>query len=1012
MSEIVKVKIFIVNLYTLVCYTCKRFWFHFPNIKIKHFSALFSLINSTLSLPPKKNSSFLKKPLSPTKIFFNDYIKNKQQHFSRNILFSIIVPIYKTKLEYLHEMIDSIENQSYKNWELILVDDFSDQIELYREIKKRVLKNSKIKLIRLPNKTSIGNCTNFGIKKSSGEYIGLLDHDDFLEPHTLFLAAFEINKNSNIAFIYTDEDKYNGANFYDFRYKQDFDRILLLSSNYINHFKIFKKSTLKKVGFFNSNLTGVQDYEFLTRFINNISDNQICHIPVICYHWRSHSQSTASGSQQKPYMLDQAKAIFQNNLLNLNLSAEVVYPEYAKTHNLIYFNLQWNKPSPPVSFIIPNKDSYKLLKKCIDSLCRTVNKIKKHEFIIVDDNSYDSETLDYYDLLINEKKINCQILKVNYGEFNFSKMINHGVQNAKNEYLLILNNDVSAISIGWLDQMTGWFEMKNIGIVGPKLLFPNNNVQHAGVIVGSHHGLADHYFYNIENSANSYLNLHNLQRNVSAVTGACFLTRKKIFMKAGGMDELSFKVSYSDIDFCLKVKNMKYSIIYDSKIELYHLTSASRGKYVNPNEHHNFIRKYKDFVDPYVNPNLDINNPLIPIIFDKFSYSKYIDQSLHLAFFTHNLDIGGAPLLVYDYVKKLSKVNFSITVISAKNGALFKMFSTLKNVRVFVVEINVSSNTQDLAGEVKKYFHELDKILKNNLPNLIYANTLISYPAVLYANFYQIPSRWLIHEEYNSSELYFNFTGSQGVDLIKQAFNFATKVVYESSHILNMYKRYREKNVELRAGGIDYVEVEKYQQNKNKINLRKIRKKFNIPKDHKIFLNVGTVCERKNQHEIVEAVSKLSKDVRSTFSVFLIGDIGLNYSEKIKKIISKNNLKNIFLLQNHNNIYDFYLMADFYISSTKSESFPRSILTAMAFNIPIISSIYPGVHEMLFDENYAIFYKLGNITDLSIKIKSFLKSDANIKHKAGLALSLIMRRFNLDEVILYESEAIKKMVYL
>jgi hypothetical protein len=260
---------------------------------------------------------------------------------------------------------------------------------------------------------------------------------------------------------------------------------------------------VKKVGFFNSNLTGVQDYEFLTRFINNISDNQICHIPVICYHWRSHSQSTASGSQQKPYMLDQAKAIFQNNLLNLNLSAEVVYPEYAKTHNLIYFNLQWNKPSAPVSFIIPNKDSYKLLKKCIDSLCRTVNEIKKHEFIIVDDNSYDSETLDYYDLLINEKKINCQILKVNYGEFNFSKMINHGVQNAKNEYLLILNNDVSAISIGWLDQMTGWFEMKNIGIVGPKLLFPNNNVQHAGVIVGSHHGLADHYFYNIENSANS-----------------------------------------------------------------------------------------------------------------------------------------------------------------------------------------------------------------------------------------------------------------------------------------------------------------------------------------------------------------------------------------------------------------------------------------------------------------------------------------------------------------------------
>lgn len=325
----------------LLNFTIKRFVHHFPNIKARH-CILFYMQFRSIFIPIKSNSSFCKYPLNKS----NDRLKHlaisKARFIQEKVKFSIIVPIYKTNLTYLNEMINSVEEQSYKNWELILVDDFSNDKYLSQEIKRRVKKNIKINYYQMKEKTSIGFCTNFGIKKADGIYIGLLDHDDTLEPHTLLLAAIEINKNPNLAFIYTDEDKFDGSNYYDFQYKPDFDRELLLTSNYIHHFKIFKKSICLKIGLL-ENLTGVQDYEFLSRYINQIKDYQVTHIPVICYHWRSHKGSTAQSIKQKKYMLGQAKNIFQKNINNQGLSAKVFYPRFAHKNNLIYFNLEWKK---------------------------------------------------------------------------------------------------------------------------------------------------------------------------------------------------------------------------------------------------------------------------------------------------------------------------------------------------------------------------------------------------------------------------------------------------------------------------------------------------------------------------------------------------------------------------------------------------------------------------------------------------------------------------------------------
>lgn len=993
----------------------RRFFYHFPNFKKKHFLALFYILRgcfqpSSLNL---YNTSKLKKSVNQNNKFFDHFVSDQQFLLKKkNIMFSIIAPVFKSNIKFLNEMIDSIEAQSYDNWELILVDDFSNDDNLFRKINKRISKNNKINLYQIQKKTSIGYCTNFGINKARGEYIGLVDHDDLLEPHTLFLAAKEINKKPNLALIYTDEDKFDGSYFYDFQYKTDFDRSMLLTTNYINHFKIFKKTVCKKVGLFDPKITGVQDFDFLSRFVNQIKDDQVCHIPIICYHWRSHNESTAKSIKNKPYMLEQAKAIFQNNLNNLGLNANVFYPNFAIKNNLIYFNLKWKMRNAKVSIIIPNKNNHKLLKKCIDSLRETINNLKIHQILIVDDSSDDLETLKYYQFIIKDKTISCDILKTRFNEFNFSKMINHGVSKAKNEFILVLNNDITAINNGWLEQMMGWFELKNVAIVGPKLLFPNNKIQHAGVMIGPHYGLADHYFYNLKKDSNTYLNFLNLQRNVSAVTGACFLTKKSIFKKVRGMDDELFKVSYSDIDFCLRIKEKKFNIIYDNTVELYHLTSASRGSFVNPAEHHNFIRKYQDYKDPFINPNIDINSTNLDINHERFKYIDYIHNNLHLAFFTHNLDIGGAPLLVFDFVKKLVKYGYKVTVISAKKGQLEKNFKSLKNVRLIIKEIDIVAPCSNLESMIEKYFQGLNEVFERSTPDIIYANTMLSYPAVLYARRYGLLSRWLIHEEYSVPELVVNFNGQKGLKLIREAFKFCSKVVYESQYLSKYYKFFHKKNYEVRQGGIDFREIDFDKKNKSKKKVMHIRSELNIPLQNKVFLNVGTICERKNQFEIVKAIALIPKNIRELFSVALVGDIDLDYSKKIKKFITENGLKNVHVLKNQNNINDYYSMSDFYISSTNSESFPRALLTAMAFELPIISSIYNGIFEILYDKNYATFYKKNNSIDLSKKIIDFLEKNTSIiNHKAGLSLSLVMRIYNLDRVILNEINSINKMYY-
>ena len=261
--------------------------------------------------------------------------------------------------------------------------------------------------------------------------------------------------------------------------------------------------------------------------------------------------------------------------------------------------------------------------------------------------------------------------------------------------------------------------------------------------------------------------------------------------------------------------------------------------------------------------------------------------------------------------------------------------------------------------------------------------------------------------------MYANFNGNQGVKLIEQAFEAASTVVFESTQILNCYNNYYKiKNYVIRPGGINYSEIEKFKNNFHHNEKTKLKEKLNLPINNKIFLNVGTVCERKNQIEIVKAIAKMPEHFRKLFSVLIVGDIGLDYSKTIKHFITKNKLTNVLLLTNKNNIYDYYSMADFYVSTTKSESFPRSLLTAMAFELPIISSIYPGVEEILYDDNYANFYKKNDIESLSNNIVKFLDNNySQNNQKTGLSLSLVMRIFNIDRVMKHEINSIKKTIY-
>lgn len=573
--------------------------------------------------------------------------KERETVFPRMIKFSILVPLYNTPREFLTQMLDSVMNQTYTNWELCLADgsdgDHSYVGEVCLEYKKQAQekKLGTIVYSKLPKNEGIAGNTNACLKLATGEYIGLFDHDDILHPSVLYEYAKAVNE-QGADYLYCDETTFKSGDInkmLTMHFKPDYAPDNLRANNYICHFSVFARKLLDGNELFRSKFDGSQDHDMILRLTDNAK--KIVHVPRLMYYWRSHSGSVASGIEAKPYAIEAAKGAVAEHLRKHGFSHfQIISTRAFETIFRIRYQIIG---SPRISIIIANKDHVADLRRCVSSILEK-STYDNYEIIIVENNSRENETWEYYSELLGypyletaKKMTVCgrdggilhrekngqtadtpQISVVAYsGEFNYSAVNNLGVSYAEGDYILLLNNDTEVITVNWMEELLMYAQRQDVGAVGAKLYYGDKTIQHAGVVIGlGAHRTAGHTHYKQHRQNLGYMGRLCYAQDVSAVTGACLLVKKSLYQEAGGLDE-GFAVSLNDVDFCLKLRQRGLLNVFTPFAELFHYESVSRGlddsgekaaRYDRESER--FRQKWKEVLakgDPYYNPNFSLD---------------------------------------------------------------------------------------------------------------------------------------------------------------------------------------------------------------------------------------------------------------------------------------------------------------------------------------------------------------------------------------------------------------------
>ena len=543
--------------------------------------------------------------LARHKVDKRTFRRQKHAAFAQKPLISIVIPLYCTPLPYLKELLESVRRQSYENWQLCLADGSPDD-KAKEFIEKHYGREKRIVYRKLEENGGISTNTNEAVALAAGEYLMLCDHDDTLEPDALYEIVKAIN-DTGADVLYTDEDKVSmdGQHYFDPNFKPDFNLFRLRENNYICHIFVVKKSLTDETGLLRSEFDGAQDFDFILRCCEKAQ--KITHIPKVLYHWRCHMDSTAADPSSKAYAYEAGRKAVREHYQRLGIDAKVEMterPGWYRSHVKVQGN-------PLISVIIPNKDHTDDLELCLFSMTRK-STYRNYEILIVENNSEKEETFEYYKKL-PDRYPKARVLTWEK-EFNYSAINNFAAKEAKGEYLLFLNNDVEILTPDWMEEMLQNCQQENVAAVGAKLYYPDDTIQHAGVVLGLG-GIAGHIMCRASKEDPGYVGRMISVQEISAVTAACMMVKKSDFDAVGGLDE-TFQVAFNDIDLCMKFRAAGKKIIFTPYAELYHYESKSRGLEDTPEKQFRFDKEVKRFQekwaqqlemgDPYYSPNLSV----------------------------------------------------------------------------------------------------------------------------------------------------------------------------------------------------------------------------------------------------------------------------------------------------------------------------------------------------------------------------------------------------------------------
>ncbi|HXD05320.1 MAG TPA: glycosyltransferase family 2 protein [Burkholderiaceae bacterium] len=519
---------------------------------------------------------------------------------------SVLLCTSQASAQQLDGAIASVREQIYGEWELCIADDGSSSPGALEHARELAAGDSRITLTVCRDGASACDAANAALARASGDFVTQIEQDSLLRPHSLLLVAEAVNRFPEASVFYSDEDRIDAAGVRREHYfKSDWNAFLLRSHHFLGHLTVFRRQLATQVGGYRAGFDAALDYDLALRCIERVSARAIVHLPFVLYHGRLRDGVPPWHLEGEPAGVGAAERALQDHLARLGIGGDV---SATSCGYRVHYALP--QPQPRVTLIVPTRDQAELLQTCIDSILSKTS-YENYEILIVDNGSTQPQALQYLEHLSSHPRV--RLLR-DASEFNYSRLNNFAVAHTDAEFICLLNNDIEVITPRWLTEMVSIARQQGVGTVGAKLLYPNGELQHAGVIMGIF-GLADHAHKHYSTNHPGYTGRANLVQEMCAVTGACLVMRRSAYLEAGGLDEHNLAVEFNDVDMCLRLRQLGYVNVWTPYARLYHHESVSRGapdapaKRARSMQEAEFMRyRWADVIrhDPAYNPNLTL----------------------------------------------------------------------------------------------------------------------------------------------------------------------------------------------------------------------------------------------------------------------------------------------------------------------------------------------------------------------------------------------------------------------
>jgi glycosyltransferase involved in cell wall biosynthesis/GT2 family glycosyltransferase len=874
--------------------------------------------------------------------------------------FSILTPVYNVEPHWLREAIESVRRQIYPHWELCLADDRSTDPALIQYLAD-LPADPRIKLVRRDKNGHICRATNSAADLATGEFVCLLDHDDTLAPHALFAMAERLQDHPDADLLYSDEDKIDSAGHrYDPQFKPDWSPELLVSYNYVNHFTVIRRSLFEKTGRFRPGFEGSQDHDLLLR-LTELTD-RVQHVPQVLYHWRSLPSSTAAAAAVKSYVHTAGRKAVAEALVRRGTNATPYVPPFAQKLGLPVLALDGPDCGPSTAIAVVGEPALAL---------RTIAAIQQR-----------TAYRDY----------------TTHGVAGGAEALNRWAASRAEDLVLFLEAGATPTDSRWLSRLVANLNLIGVGAVGGKLLDADGTVIEAGLVMGQRDGTAAApAFAGLGPDSISYFFYGEVTRNVSAVSGRCLLTRRDTFERLGGFDSRRFPRNLSAVDYCLRLRGLGLHIACVAGAELTLLSNDVKVEM--PSELLALKRAHGRPADAYHNPNCSEATAWRPICDSPLSLAAEARHPpVRALVAAHNLNNPeGAPRYLSEIILGLKDRGVLSPAIFSPLGGPGASAYTKVGVPVDVRETAFSLRYVDGLWSPREYEAAQlasAKVLREHQPEVVIANTLTTFPLVEAAARAGIPSVLIIHESYSADHLQRLFPPFARKRAM-QAFTLASRVIPASHDTAKLYEQLNTRgNFRVIHNGLDPKPFDDY-----------LRRNPRPEAVRKHFIAVGTICERKGQHTLVEAAALLARE-RRDFTCSLVGlRSGIPYADYVRHLIARHRLESVVnLVPETDNVWSYYRSADAFICTSHMETFSRAILEAEAFGLPIVSTPVSGVGEQVYWNANALRFEFGDAAALADQLSRLLADDALREEMGRQSRAAFDNHLNQDEMLdRYES---------